>query len=66
MDGKKLFLATVWMLPRVVLAAGDANENDLALAEDMSAGPTRDGLVGPTLEDDVSPKLRYQGLTESK
>lgn len=66
MDGKKLFLTTFFMLPRGVLAVGDANENDLAVAADVSAGPTDDELVGPTLDADVSPKLRYQGLTESK
>lgn len=55
------------MLPRGVLAVGDANEKDLALADEMRAGPTtKDGLVGPTLDADVSVKLRYQGLTESK
>lgn len=32
----------------------------------MSAGPRGDGLVGPTLEADVSAKLRYHGLSESK
>lgn len=63
-DGNKLFL--MLMLPRGVLEAGDANERDLALYGEMRAGPRGDGLVGPTLEDDVSPKERYQGLRESK
>ena len=66
MVGKKLFLTTLLMLPRGALAVGEANENDLALADDVSDGPTSDGLLGPTLDADVSPKLRYQGLTESK
>lgn len=60
MDGKKLFRTTVLMLSRGVLAAGDANENDLAL------GPTSEAFAGPTLDADVSVKLRYQGFTESK
>lgn len=60
MDGKKLFRTTAGMVPRGVLAAGDANENDLAL------GPIREAFVGPTLEADVSVRLRYHGLTESK
>lgn len=32
----------------------------------MRAGPRGDGDVGPTLEADVSVKVRYQGLSESK
>ena len=73
MDGKE----ALGQLPRGVLAAGDAKENDRALRGEMSAGPRRDGLglvliVGPTLDDDddddedVSAKERYQGLRESR
>lgn len=55
------------MLPGGVLAAGDANEKDRALSGDISAGPKEEGaVVGPTLEADVSVKLRYQGFSESK
>lgn len=53
-------------LPRGILAAGDANEKDLALTGEMRAGPNTGGLVGPTLDADVSVKLRYHGFTESK
>ena len=63
-DGNKLFL--MLMLPRGVLAAGDANERDLALSREIRAGRKGDGLVGPTLDADVSVKVRYQGLTESE
>ena len=63
-DGNKLFL--MLMFPRGVLAAGDANERDLALRGEIRAGPRGEGLVGPTLNDDVSVKVRYQGLRESK
>ena len=63
-DGNKLFL--MLMLPRGVLAAGDANEKDLALSGEIRDGPKGEGLVGPTLDDDVSVRLRCQGLRESK
>lgn len=63
-DGNKLFL--MLMLPRGVLAAGDAKESDLALSGEIRAGPKGDGLVGPTLDADVSDKVRYQGFRESK
>lgn len=52
-------------MPRGVLAAGEAKENDLAFRGEMRAGPRGEGVVGPTLEDDVSVRLRYQGLRES-
>ena len=32
----------------------------------MRAGPRTGVDVGPTLNDDLSPKVRYQGLSESK
>lgn len=56
------------MLPGVVLAAGDAKERDRALSGEMSAGPREEYwvVVGPTLEADVSAKLRYHGLSESR
>lgn len=56
------------LLPIGVLAAGDAKESDLALSGEIRAGPSRegDGLVGPTLEDDVSVNVRYHGFRESK
>lgn len=61
-------LPTLFMYPRGVLVAGDAKERDRALRGDIRAGPTREreGLVGPTFEADVSVKLRYHGLSESK
>jgi hypothetical protein len=70
-EGKSDFLVGLvllppLMLPRGVLAAGDANEKDRALSGEMRAGPSGEGLVGPTLEADVSARLRYQGLSESK
>lgn len=70
-DGNKLFLVSLGllpplMLPRGTLAAGDANESDRAFRGDVSAGPIGYGLVGPTLDDDVSVKVRYHGLSESK
>ena len=71
-EGKSDFLVCLvllpppLMLPRGVLAAGDAKENDRALSGEISAGPSGDGLVGPTFDADVSVKLRYQGLSESK
>lgn len=66
-DGKNPFF-TPPTLRGGVLAAGDANEKDLAFKGEMSAGPSRDddGAVGPTLDADVSVNERYQGLTESK
>lgn len=66
-DGNKLFLASLslpLMIPRGALAAGDAKEKDRALSGEISAGPN--GVVGPTLDDDVSVKVRCQGLSESK
>lgn len=67
-DGNKLFLASLppLMSPRGALAIGDAKEKDRALRGEMSAGPMGVGVVGPTLDADVSVKLRYQGLRESK
>jgi hypothetical protein len=61
-----LVLLPPYMLPGGVLAAGDANERDRALSGEMSAGPRGEWPVGPTFEADVSAKLRYQGLSESK
>lgn len=54
-----------------VLATGDAKEKDLAFNGEMRDGPSRDGdgdgcVVGPTLDDDASVSVRYQGLSESK
>lgn len=56
------------MLPRGVLAAGDAKEKERALRGDIRAGPSRDGegVVGPTLDADVSVIVRYHGFSESK
>ena len=54
------------MVPRGVLAMGDAKESERALSGEMSAGPNGDGLVGPTLDADVSARLRYQGFSESR
>lgn len=72
-DGNRLFLVGLkllppLMLPRGVLAAGDANERERALSGEMRAGPTAigEGLVGPTFDADVSVKVRYHGLSESK
>lgn len=68
-DGNKLFLIGLklpLMLPRGVLADGDANERDRALSGEMRAGPIGEGLVGPTFAADVSVKVRYHGLSESK
>ena len=66
-DGKNPFLTAPKVLGGV-LAAGDANEKDLAFNGEMSAGPRNDAdeVVGPTLDADVSVNVRYQGLTESK
>lgn len=73
-EGKRLFLLGraepppySEMLPSGVLAPGEAKERDRAFSGEMRAGPSGDGpLVGPTLEADVSVRLRYQGLSESK
>lgn len=71
-DGKKLFLMgpksllPPLMLPRGALAAGDAKERDRALTGEMRAGPSGEGLVGPTSVADVSVKERYHGFSESK
>lgn len=72
-DGNRLFLVSLELkllpslnMPRGILAAGDANDRERALSGEMSAGPSGEGLVGPTLEADVSVRLRYQGLSESK
>jgi hypothetical protein len=54
------------MLPRGVLATGDAKEKDLALRGEMRAGPREERFVGPTFDADVSVKVRCQGLRESK
>lgn len=64
-DGKSDFLGPP-MPPGGVLAAGDAKEKDRAFSGDIRAGPSGDGLVGPTLDDAVSVSVRYQGLSESK
>ena len=55
-------------MPRGALSTGDAKERDRALSGEIRAGPRREGegLVGPTLDDDVSVNVRCQGLTESK
>lgn len=55
------------MLPRGVLAAGDANERDRAFRGEIKAGPIieGDGLIGPSLDSDVPVKVRYHGLSES-
>ena len=59
-DGKK-------PLPRGALATGDAKERDRALRGEIRADPRveGEGLVVPTLDDDVSVNVRFQGLTES-
>ena len=54
------------MLPRGVLVAGDANEWDLALSAEIRDGPKGAVLVGPTLDTDVSVKVRYHGSIVSK
>ncbi|GKV19592.1 hypothetical protein SLEP1_g29829 [Rubroshorea leprosula] len=61
-DGNKLFLA----LSGVLLATGEAKEKERALSGEIKAGPSGDGLVGPTLDADVFVKLRYHGFSESK
>ena len=68
MDGKKPFLVSLALLmsSRGVLAIGDAKEMDRALSGEMRAGPRGERLVGPTLDADVSVKLRYHGFRESK
>lgn len=43
-------------------ATGDAKEKERALSGEMSAG---EGVVGPTLDAEVSERLRYHGLRES-
>lgn len=55
------------MLPRGVLATGEAKEKDLALRGEM-VGPDKldEGFVGPTFDADVSVNERYQGFNESK
>lgn len=66
MDGNKLFL--MLMLPRGVLEIGDANERELAFNVEMRVDPPNiEGfVVFPTLDSDVSARLRYHGLRESK
>lgn len=60
-EGKRPFLLAGG--PSGFRATGEANENERALSGEMSdAG---EGLVGPTLDADVSPKLRYHGFSES-
>ena len=54
------------MLPRGVLAIGDAKEKDLALRGEIRAGPRVERFAGPTFDADVSVKVRCQGLRESK
>lgn len=51
------------MLPRGILVAGDANENDLALTGEIRAGPS---VAGPTLEEEASVRVRCHGLRESR
>lgn len=60
-EGKSPFLEAGG--PRGFRAMGEAKENDRALSGEISAG---EGLVGPTFDADVSPKLRYHGFSESK
>jgi hypothetical protein len=60
-DGKRPFLLAGG--PSGLRAIGDANESERALSgEIIDAG---EGLVGPTFDEDVSPRLRYHGLRES-
>jgi len=61
-DGMKFLRRS--LSPGGARAMGDAKENERAL------GPRMDdvelpAMVGPTLEDDVSVRLRYHGLRES-
>jgi hypothetical protein len=60
-EGKRPFLEAGG--PRGVLATGEAKERDRALRGEISAG---EGLVGPTLDADVSVRLKYHGLSESR